>query len=245
MTPMPLPVGLVRAGWGDWIGIAFLSLLVLYYLGQGLRRLDAYLFGREWGCPSDRWTGRVVGRRMASDPWRRDLILRTVEWLDIQPDHRVLEIGYGPGLGLEQAARRAHRGWVVGVDRSRRMHRMAAEHNARAVAEGRMSLLQAAIEDQPELGGPFHIVFGVQVTAFWSRVPETLRFLAERLVPGGTMAFVSGAVDAEGQATIRREAEVLARCFEIAGLGAPACEVEETDWGLMIRVSRTPPPSGS
>ena len=62
--------------------------------------------------------GRRVGLVMATCPSNRERSRRTIELLEIQPDDRVLEIGYGPGLAIPWAAERTVRGRVVGVDHS-------------------------------------------------------------------------------------------------------------------------------
>jgi protein-L-isoaspartate O-methyltransferase len=37
--------------------------------------------------------------------------------LDVQPDDRVLEIGFGPGLAIRELSRVAHEGYICGLDR--------------------------------------------------------------------------------------------------------------------------------
>ena len=48
---------------------------------------------------------------------------KVVEHLDIQPDHQVLEVGFGPGAGLEAALKKVEHGSgiVHGVDISEQM----------------------------------------------------------------------------------------------------------------------------
>jgi len=71
--------------------------------------------------------GRLASWIMA----HRESNLRRNEWvvslLEIEPQHRVLEIGPGPGIALQHAAKRAHEGLVVGVDHSELMVGTAAK----------------------------------------------------------------------------------------------------------------------
>ena len=46
-----------------------------------------------------------------------------VSLLDVQPDDRVLEIGFGPGLAILELSRIAHEGYVCGIDHSELMVR--------------------------------------------------------------------------------------------------------------------------
>ena len=65
-----------------------------------------------------RGVGRLAGWIMAH---RRSNIERnrwTVGLLDIQETDHVLELGFGPGLAIEQVARLATKGRVVGIDHS-------------------------------------------------------------------------------------------------------------------------------
>ena len=47
--------------------------------------------------------GVLAGRIMSKRSSNRERSAWTVDLLDVQPDDRILELGYGPGLGLEAA----------------------------------------------------------------------------------------------------------------------------------------------
>src|SRR5688500_18629341 len=53
------------------------------------------------------------------------------------PAARILEIGFGPGIGIATLAETVPRGHVTGVDPSRVMHRHAERRNAEAIRDGR------------------------------------------------------------------------------------------------------------
>ena len=63
--------------------------------------------------------GVLAGRIMSKRSSNRDRSTWTVDLLDVQPDDRILELGYGPGVGLEAALRRLSTGRLVGLDHSR------------------------------------------------------------------------------------------------------------------------------
>ena len=59
--------------------------------------------------------GRLGGQLMSRDRWLPAWVL---DLLEIKPSDSVLEVGSGPGVGLELAAARAYEGQVIGIDRS-------------------------------------------------------------------------------------------------------------------------------
>ncbi len=77
--------------------------------------------------------GWLAGREMALRPSNRQRNRWAVALLDVGPTDRVLEIGFGPGIAIREAARRATRGRVAGIDHSPEMVRQATRRNAAAV----------------------------------------------------------------------------------------------------------------
>jgi SAM-dependent methyltransferase len=96
--------------------------------------------------------GEVAGLIMTFRPSTRERNERTLELLDIQPNDDVLEVGFGPGLGIEGAAKLARAGKVVGIDHSELMLRQASRRNAEAIAAGWVHLLLASAEQLPDFG---------------------------------------------------------------------------------------------
>jgi len=111
---------------------------------SGLRKTIVRQFGRPTGL-----VGRLVGLVMATRYSNRERNRRTIELLDIQPDDRVLEIGFGPGLAIEMAARLARSGCVVGVDHSEVMLRQASRRNRAVIDAGRVQLHRASADALP------------------------------------------------------------------------------------------------
>lgn len=152
-------------------------------LRGGLRRRIVDQFHRPRGA-----LGLLAGWVLARRPSNRERNAWTVDRLEIAPHHRVLELGFGPGLAVELCARRAIHGQVVGVDHSETMLRMATRRNRRAVAEGRVVLHAAPFDALPDLGGPFDRILAVNAVQF-ARDPQALLVdLGGRLRPGGWIA---------------------------------------------------------
>jgi len=154
-------------------------------LRRGLYRRIIGQFGRPSGA-----LGALAGFVMATRASNRRRNAWTVDLLEVQPDHQVLEIGYGPGLSIRRAAELATRGRVVGIDHSEVMRRQARRRNRRAVAAGRVELLRGEVADLADLAGParFDRVLAVNVFMFWPGPVALLRRVAGVMAPGGRIA---------------------------------------------------------
>ena len=135
--------------------------------------------------------GRVTAWEMAHRPSNRQRNRWVISLLDVQPDDRVLEIGFGPGLAIAHLAR-AGAGHVYGIDHSEVMLRRASKRNAAAIRAGRVTLINASADQlPPALAGPFDVILAVNSLGFWPAPAERLAGLRERLAVGGRIAVVS------------------------------------------------------
>lgn len=130
--------------------------------------------------------GRFIGNRMAKGniydaQW-------TLSLLDIQPFHRILEIGFGPGVSTQMASERVSDGFVAGIDRSRTMVQAASQRNAAAIRAGRMELRQGDIASLPYPDRSFDIAYSLHSIYFWRNPIGCLRDIKRVLQPGGLLA---------------------------------------------------------
>jgi ubiquinone/menaquinone biosynthesis C-methylase UbiE len=132
--------------------------------------------------------GWAAGWVMATRGSNRKRNLWAVGLLDVQPDDRVLEIGFGPGVAIEAIARRATTGHVVGVDHSEVMVRQAGRRNAAAVRAGRVDLRLGNAEHLPTFDEPFDGILAVNSLMFWDNPVARLEELRGILRPGGRIA---------------------------------------------------------
>jgi ubiquinone/menaquinone biosynthesis C-methylase UbiE len=129
--------------------------------------------------------GWLAGHIMA---WRNTAMNRlAVEVLGVGPDDRILEIGCGPGRAIAMLAARAPQGFVAGVDPSPVMLRQARRRNRRAVAEGRVALLQGAVSRLPCPDGSFTRALAVNIFHHWPDPEADLREVARVLRPAGRL----------------------------------------------------------
>lgn len=126
------------------------------------------------------WSNREVNR------WTLGLLAATAE-------DRVLEIGFGPGIGIRLAAARARRGLVAGVDPSSMMVRRALWRNRREVRKGLVDLRRGTVEALPWPPATFTHAFSVNTFFEWPDPAAGLAEVARVLRPGGRLALTTQA----------------------------------------------------
>ena len=130
--------------------------------------------------------GRFIGNGMARG---NEYDARwTVSLLEIQPESRILEIGFGPGVSTHYAAEKASKGFVAGIDHPETMVLAARRRNATAIKAGRIDLKQGDVASLPYPGESFDKVFSLHSIYFWAKPVECLKELRRVLKPGGLLA---------------------------------------------------------
>lgn len=99
----------------------------------------------------------------------------------------IVELGSGPGVGLQETLRLFPTAQVFGVDPSREMLSQAGKRNAAAIRASRLSLLNGDSASVESLG-PVDIIFANHVLYFWHEPVVELRRLRQAVAPGGLVA---------------------------------------------------------
>jgi len=154
------------------------------------RRAPGGLAGRflaQFGGPAG-LLGSVAGWLMArrngpTNEWM-------VELLDVRADDSVLDVGCGPGRGVEAAAAHATEGFVAGLDKSEVMVRQATGRNRAVIDRGRAEVRQGDALSMPYPDGRFTKAGTVNSVAFWPSAERGLAELRRVLAPGGRVAVV-------------------------------------------------------
>ena len=157
--------------------------------------------------------GRLAGWIMENRPSNIERNRWTVDLLNVQPGDHVMEIGFGPGLAIAQAARLAPHGRLVGIDHSPLMIERASRRNRSAIQAGLVELRMGGFELLPQLGEMFDKIFSVNVLQFLPERTPVLRTIRSVLKPDGLLATTVqprhiGATAADAQAfgqTLSRE----------------------------------------
>jgi trans-aconitate methyltransferase len=100
---------------------------------------------------------------------------------------RIVELGPGPGVGLQEALRLFPSAQVWGVDPSREMLSQARKRNGSAIKAGRLSLVNGDPSSLESLG-PIDIVFANHVLYFWHEPVKELQRLGQVVRSGGLVA---------------------------------------------------------
>jgi len=167
--------------------------------------------------------GLVAGEVMA---WRnRGLNAWTLRLLGVRRTSRVLEVGFGPGVGIRMAAALARRGRVAGVDPSSTMVKRARWRNRKEVRARRVDLRRGDVLALPWPAGAFTHAFSVNTFHEWDDPAHALAELRRVLAPGGRVALTAqsrGARDLD-------EARVIA-ARSLALLGAAGFGELRVEW---------------
>ncbi|KAK6308646.1 hypothetical protein J4Q44_G00219170 [Coregonus suidteri] len=107
----------------------------------------------------------------------------------IQPGDTVLELGHGPGLGLEAAATLLTEpaGRLIGVDYSQYMHQMAGDRLKELVSSGKVSLYQCDVAAMPLAESMVDKVFHCNCYYFWPDLRKGAAEIHRVMKPGGLM----------------------------------------------------------
>jgi ubiquinone/menaquinone biosynthesis C-methylase UbiE len=141
----------------------------------------------QFGCPTGFW-GNIAGKIMAGASSNQKRINWTISLLDLNPNDRVLEIGFGPGFAIELASKIASEGLIAGIDHSQVMVRQASKRNARAIRNGKVVLQHGSVSNLTKFDAPFDKVFTINSIHFWNEPVDCLKELRKQLRPGGLIA---------------------------------------------------------
>lgn len=125
--------------------------------------------------------GRWIGSRMAQQ--HRPENQWTVNLLDVQPMDHILEVGFGPGIAIQEVARRA--AFVAGVDFSRAMLTSASKRNTSAIREGMVDLWLGDAARLPFADASFDKAYSIHSIYFWRYPLLVLGEIRRVLKPGG------------------------------------------------------------
>jgi ubiquinone/menaquinone biosynthesis C-methylase UbiE len=148
-------------------------------------RLTRKLLLRMFGRPQGR-LGRLGGRIMAR--LNRDVAVWVVGLLDLRPNDRVLEVGFGPGVAIELLASLLPAGRVSGVDASPEMVEQATERSRRAIRAGRVDLRLGTAENLPFADASFDKSLAINSMQVWPDVSSGIREIMRVTKPGGKVA---------------------------------------------------------
>lgn len=172
--------------------------------------------------------GRLGGFILART--KRGFTEWVIHLLNVQPNDKVLEVGFGPGVGIEMLAAKVTTGSVVGVDSSKEMVEQARSRNAKAIESGSVQLQYGSAEALPFADDIFDKVLTINSMQVWTDVMMGLREIRRVIKVGGLIAF--GFTTASGQPSAG-----LTEMLKAAGF-TKETNLVETDRGFCILTTK-------
>jgi ubiquinone/menaquinone biosynthesis C-methylase UbiE len=127
--------------------------------------------------------GKVLARGMA---WgHRSFYNNTSKALNLQPDDRYLEIGFGSGVFIKKYA--SHVSKIAGLDYSEDMVKLASSINKNLIESGKAEFRQGNVSTLPWNDNEFSAVVGIETFFFWLEPRASLKEIFRVLAPEGRL----------------------------------------------------------
>lgn len=139
------------------------------------------MFGRPQGI-----LGQLGGFILARS--KRNFTQWVIHQLDVQPDDKVLEVGFGPGVGIELLVATTAAEDVAGVDASKEMVEQARKRNAKAIEAGSVHLQYGLAEALPFAEDTFDKALTINSMQVWTDAMQGLREMQRVMKIGGKVA---------------------------------------------------------
>lgn len=110
---------------------------------------------------------------------------RLIKELDTHPHEKLLEIGYGPGVGIEMVAKACSSCIVHGIDFSQLMYKQASEYNKSFINSGIVQLQYGDFLKTPVISNNYDKIFCLNVIYFWNELRSPFEKVFSLLKEGG------------------------------------------------------------
>lgn len=110
---------------------------------------------------------------------------RLIKDLDLQPEDKLLEIGYGPGVGINMIARACGSCTIHGIDFSKLMYTRARKYNKQYIDNGVMVLQYGDFLKTAVVINEYDKIFCLNVVYFWNELREPFTKVLSLLKAGG------------------------------------------------------------
>ena len=145
-----------------------------------VRRIVYGQFSRPHGL-----LGRLAGWIMATRPSNRERNRWTLDLIAPKDEEALLEIGCGPGLGLAEAAARAPRAQLTGIDHSVVMLEQAKRRLSEAAPDKPLALVEGNHLLLSGYPAAFDAIWSANVVQFFPDMDEAFGLIFSALKPGG------------------------------------------------------------
>ena len=109
--------------------------------------------------------------------------------LNIQQDDKILEIGYGPGLGIGLILGKCNSCHIHGIDFSKLMYKKASELNRKSILDKNLKLFLGDFLSFPIEPNYYDKIFCLNVIYFWENLNEPFQKIKSALNNSGIFCF--------------------------------------------------------
>lgn len=137
--------------------------------------------------PQNNLFGRIAMRFMLKN--NSFLERNAVNFCKIKPDHNVLEIGFGAGVGLESAYNilKDGKGVLYGIDKSFYSIERSSKRLKHGIADKKVILFNGSADSIPLNTDTIHRVYHCNCYYFWPNMRSVMREIYRVMRPGGLM----------------------------------------------------------
>ena len=141
----------------------------------------------------------------------------TVEQLRLEPYQHILEVGFGLGNTLREAATKLQVGFIAGVDESVAMYQQAYKKNKSFVQKQLMQLHVGTINELPYPAQYFHSIYATNIYSSWKEPQYKFMQLQSLLKNSGRLVTVFQPRSATTEKQMWNAAEKIQQEYEEAG----------------------------
>jgi cyclopropane fatty-acyl-phospholipid synthase-like methyltransferase len=110
---------------------------------------------------------------------------KLIKDLALQPQDKLLEIGYGTGMGINMIARACSSCTIHGIDFSELMYRRARKYNKQYLDNNAMVLQYGDFLKTAVVSNEYDKIFCLNVVYFWNELQEPFKKVLSLLKAGG------------------------------------------------------------
>jgi len=110
---------------------------------------------------------------------------KLIKDLDLQPQDSLLEIGYGPGMGINMIAKACPSCTIHGIDFSNLMYKRATKYNKQYLDNNTVFLQYGDFLKTPIVNKEYDKIFCLNVVYFWNELDNPFKKVLSLLKTGG------------------------------------------------------------
>lgn len=149
------------------------------------------LIGNQYRKPSG-LLGRIIAKKMTRG--NIPVYDKIIPGLGIKQNDRILEIGYGLGVGIDKIVS-GYDCFVSGIDFSDLMYKLASKRNKKHITNGKAELHHGDFLSTEMILNQFDIIFCTNVIYFWNNLDEPFSKIKTLLKDGGLLCIFMASSD--------------------------------------------------